>query len=106
MEHLFQEFSIKASKGTDFSGYKYIAYNIIENEHCMKCYWKFWKDRNDKLYDEEVQRKRIIEWQQKEQIRDLEGQHSHVRKCAIEKKLDTETCTTEHIRRCIYVLKN
>ena len=38
MEHLFQEFSIKASKGTDFSGYKYIAYNIIENEHCMKCY--------------------------------------------------------------------
>ena len=31
IDHLFQDFSIKASKGTGFSGYKYIAYNIIEN---------------------------------------------------------------------------
>ena len=59
MKHLFREFSIKVWNGTDFSGDKHTAYNRIENEHCIKCYFKRWKDRNDKLHDEEVKLKRI-----------------------------------------------
>ena len=59
MKHLFREFSIKAWNGLDFSGDKHTAYNRIENEYCIKCYFKWWKDRNDKLHDEEVKLKRI-----------------------------------------------
>ena len=40
---------------------------------------KVWKDRNEKLHDEYVQIKRIIEWQKNEQKKDLEGQQLQVR---------------------------
>ena len=52
-----------------------------------------------------VQRKKIIERQQNEHTIALEGQHPQVGKFAIKKKLDIEMCTTEHIRRWIYFLK-
>ena len=72
----------------------------------MNYYWKCCKDRKEKLHDEEVQKKkRIIEWQQNEKTRSLEGHHLHVRNFEIEKKLYIETCATDCIRRLIYILK-
>ena len=80
-------------------------HNRIAHHHCMNYYWKCCKDRKEKLHDEEVQQKRIIEWQQNEKTRSLESQHLHVRNFEIEKKLYIETCATDCIRRLIYVLK-
>ena len=51
----------------------------------MKYYCKFWKDKNEKLHAEVFQRKIIIDQQQKDHKRDLEGQRPQVRKFAIEK---------------------
>ena len=73
MKCLFRGFSIKAWSRTDFSDNKCTAYNRIVNRNCMHYYCKFWKDRNEKLHDEDVQRKRMIEWQKNEQARALEG---------------------------------
>ena len=63
VRHVFRSFSINSRNGTDFSENKHTAYNIIVNKHCMDYYCKFWKDVNETLYDKDVQRKRIIEWQ-------------------------------------------
>ena len=71
----------------------------------MNYYYKYWKDRNEKLHDEDFQRKRIIEWQKNEQIKALEGEHPQVRKHSTEKQLEVETCTTDHIRQWTHVLK-
>ena len=86
IKQLFRGFSIIAWKGTDFNGNKYITYNRIVNQHCMNYYWKCWKDMNEKLHDEEVKRKRFIEWQQKDSTKALEGQNPHVWTLAIKKK--------------------
>ena len=72
-------------KGTEFSGDKFTDYNIIVNQNCMNYYYKCWKDRDEKLHDELVQRKTIIKWQQNEHTRALEVQHPQVRKLSIEK---------------------
>ena len=61
MKHLFRGFSIKAWNGVDFSNNKCTAHNRIVHQHCMSYYCEFWKDRNEKLYDKDTQRKRIIE---------------------------------------------
>ena len=88
---------MKAWKGTEFGGNKHTVYNTIVNQNGMNYHWKGWKDRNEKLHDESVQRKRIIDWQPKEYARPLEGQHPQVRKFEV-KKMDVEMNTTEHIR--------
>ena len=72
MKHVFRGFSIKAWKGTDFSGNKHITYNRIVNQHCMNYYCKFWKDKNETMHDEVVQRKRVVQLQQKQRTRALE----------------------------------
>ena len=46
----------------------------------------------------------MIDWQQKEHAIALEGKHPQLRKFATE-KMDVEICTTEHIRKWIYILK-
>ena len=102
LKHFFLRFSIKAWKGIDFDGNKHTTYNAIVNQNYINYYCKYWKDKNEKLHDEDVQRKRVIEWQQKEYARALEGQHPQVRKFAIE-KIEVEKCTTEKIRRWMCV---
>ena len=47
----------------------------------------------------------MIKWQQKESTKALEGYHPYVRKFAIEKKVEVETCTIDQIRRWTHVLK-
>ena len=59
---LFRRFSIKAWKGSAFKDNKHAVYNRTVNQHCVSYYCKRWKDRNEKLHDEEVQRKRVIEF--------------------------------------------
>ena len=76
MKHLFRGFSVKAWIGTQGNNDKHTYLNRIINQHCMACYCKCWKDRNEKLHDEETQRSRVIEWQQKECEKALDGQHS------------------------------
>ena len=66
MKFLFRGFSIKAWSGKDFSDNKHTAYDRIINQHCMNYNCKCQKDRNEKLYDEDLQRKRITEWQKNE----------------------------------------
>ena len=65
MKHLFRGFSGKAWKGAQVNNNKYSNLNRIVNQHCMAYYCKCWKDRNEKLHDEETQRSRVIEWWQK-----------------------------------------
>ena len=65
MKHLFRGFSVKAWKGAQFNNNKYTNLNRILNQHCMEYYCKCWKDRNEKLHDEETQRSRVIEWRKK-----------------------------------------
>ena len=62
MKNLFRGFSIKVWKGADFDGNKCTTFNRTSNKHCMNYYWKHWKDVNEKLHDETVQSKRVIEW--------------------------------------------
>ena len=57
----------------------------------MNYYFKCWKDKNEKLHDKDIQRKRTIEWQKNEQLKALEGKCLQVRKYSMEKKLDAET---------------
>ena len=85
MTYLFKCFSIKAWKGTNVDVNKHKACDRIVNQHYMNYYFKCWKDRNERLHDEEVQGKRMIEWQQKECARTLEAQHLQVRRFSIEK---------------------
>ena len=66
MKCLFRGFSIKAWSGTYFIDNKHTAYYRIVNQHCMDYYCKCWKDENEKLHDEDTQRKRIIDWQKNE----------------------------------------
>ena len=73
MKYLFRGFSMEAWKGIEFSRNKHTCYNKIVNQNCMNYYYKYWKDRNEKLHDEIVQRKIIIEWQQNKHTRSLEG---------------------------------
>ena len=61
MKHLFRGFSVKAWKGAQDDKKNYTNLNRIVNQHCMACYCKFLKDRNEKLHDEDKQRKRVIE---------------------------------------------
>ena len=82
---MFRCFSIKVWKGTEFNGNKHTAYNRIVNQHCINYYCKCWKDRKGKLHDESVQRKIIVDCQQKDHERALEGQNFQVRKFAITK---------------------
>ena len=65
MKHLSRVFSIKAGKETEFGGNECTDYNRIVNKHFIKYYRNFFKDRNNKLHDNVVQRKIIIDWQQK-----------------------------------------
>ena len=60
---LFWCLSAKAWNGADFSDNKRVACNRVINQHCMSCCCKHWKDRNEKLRDEDAKRKRSIEWQ-------------------------------------------
>ena len=105
MKHLFRGFSAKAWIGTQGNNDKYTYLNRIINQHCMAYYCKCWKDRNEKLHDEETQRSRVIEWQKKEYEKALDGQHPQVRKYARENAVDAQNCTTEYLRRWIYVLR-
>ena len=90
MKYLFRGFSIKAWKRTNVDENKHTTCNRIVNQHCMNYYYKCWKDRNEKLHDKELQKKRLIEQQQKESAKTLEGQHPHVQKFAIDKKLEVK----------------
>ena len=105
MKHLFRGFSVKAWKGAQDDKKNYTNLTRIVNQHCMAYYCKCWKDRNEKLHDEDTQRKRVIEWQQKEYEKALNRQHPQVRKYAIENEVDAPNYTTEYLRRWIYVLR-
>ena len=48
---------------------------------------------------------RVIEWQQKEHRKAMNGQHTQVRKYTIENEVDATKCTIEHLRIWIYVLR-
>ena len=61
MSHLLRVFSSKALKGSDFSDNKFAFCDAIVNHHCMNHCCKCWKDTNEKLHNEEVQVKRVIE---------------------------------------------
>ena len=102
---MFRGFSVKAWKRAQEDKNNYTDLNRIVNKHCMSCCYKFWKDRNEKLYDEATQRKIVIEWQQKEYEKAMNGKYPQVRKHAIENEVDAPNCTTEYLRRWIYVLR-
>ena len=102
---LAQRFSVKAWTGTDIDDERQPNYNRIVNQHFMEYYCKYWKDRHEKLHDKVTQRKRVIEWQKNEHCKAIEGNHPQVRKYAIENEINAENCTTEHIRRWVYVLR-
>ena len=59
MKHLLRGFSIKAWKGTNFSGNKCKIYKRIVNQHCMNYYCKYCQDINETLHYEVVKGK---EW--------------------------------------------
>ena len=49
---------MKAWNGIDFSDDKHTEHNVIVNQNFMNHYCLFWKDRNEKRYDKDVQRKK------------------------------------------------
>ena len=57
MKQLFRCFSAKAWKGSQDNKKNCTNLNRIVNQHCMACYCKCWKDRKEKLHDEETQKK-------------------------------------------------
>ena len=57
MNHLFRGFSIKEWKGAQEDNKNYTNLNRIVNRHYMTHYCKCWKDRNEKLHDEAMQKK-------------------------------------------------
>ena len=83
MKHLFRGFSSKAWKEPIFMEIN-TTYNAIVTQHFMNYCCKCRKDINEKLHDEAVQRKSLIEWQQNEYEWSLEGQHPQVQKIEIE----------------------
>ena len=58
------------------------------------------------MHDEEVQRRRTIQWQRNEQTKAFDSQNLQVQRHGIENQIEAEMCKTEHIRQWTCVLKN
>ena len=48
--------------------------NRIINKYCMNFYVEYWLDKNLKLHNKEEQRRRVIEWYEKEKLKVIEGE--------------------------------
>ena len=55
MKQLFRGIIIRAWFGTNFEMNKYVEYNKIIVQYCMKYYWQCWIDRNEIINDSIVQ---------------------------------------------------
>ena len=62
MRELFQGYVVKVWTGANFNQNKYNTLNKIVIKHCIIYYMKCWYDRNKFYYNEEFQKKRVLDW--------------------------------------------
>ena len=62
IKYIFWGISLKDWFGSNFGTNKYTNLNHIINKYCMNFYIACWDNRNEKLYDKDEQRRRVIDW--------------------------------------------
>ena len=64
----------------------------------MKHYLLCWKDRNEKLHNSGMQRRRVIDWHDKVRAKELSSSFPQAKNCAMDKKVNLEADNAECIR--------
>lgn len=79
MSELFRGHIAVDRKETNFECRRHRKLNMIIEQHSVKFYNNCWKDRNECMHDEQMQKERIKKWFEKEKAKDEQSEYRQIK---------------------------